>query len=549
MLLTKIIFFIFLSLSTRLYASTCSNDSELKTKINHLKMETACAGSTSIDLCQKLMADFTPVIDPPEIKFKLLDSLNLERAPTLNCESIFVNSLPFSVTLQSLTKFVTTVNPNNTKLVNSLEEFYEHTRLHRARVKALGLALLKSHPELFEGLSPRQVGAILEAHDLAKVSPKSVGPDGRPFYRILYDSYGKGLDKISVDSLNAQDRPYMEKAKSAYGLDKNPDLHAKMDRIEKIADLVDRGMSNVSAEEFGRPMDKASNFLKNDDDVKLAQELEKNYKEITKKLTYKGLTPASLRSVKGHILIEESFAKAKSTKDSLKLSARLMAHKLVSKGNTFLARTFEFLASKGVTQALKVLNLPMLYFADMGNIGCDGIGFHDWVKDPNCKPVIGLSPKILAFLDLPWGTQESVIQLGSTCRVIEEIYQQSITAPKVINCSDRAVEMELAGGDRFHVKIDKFNRFREIEFKDLSSYAGLTPAGRAEKAIIGLNGNLEQVCYQKISLTIGTKRCLGADHPWATKAKELIRSLNYQIQKGVACCRNLNPELGLKCSP
>jgi hypothetical protein len=190
--------------------------------------------------------------------------------------------------------------------VSNVEEFYEHTSLHRERVKKLGVELFKTHPELFAGLNLEQVTGVLEAHDLAKASSASIAPDGRPFYRTLYaDGYGKKLDRTIVDALNLKDKEFMEQALKFYGLDKDPELLAKISRIEKIADFVDRGMSPVSVEEFGRAMDKASDFMNSEDDKILARELEQRYEKVIGRLGYKKLTPVQRQAVKEQLNLLE----------------------------------------------------------------------------------------------------------------------------------------------------------------------------------------------------------------------------------------------------
>ena len=58
-----------------------------------------------------------------------------------------------------------------------------------------------------------------------------------------------------------------------------------MIKIEKIVDFVDRGMANVSAEEFSRPMEKGSAFI--DPELKrFALYLERSYKRITEGMEY-----------------------------------------------------------------------------------------------------------------------------------------------------------------------------------------------------------------------------------------------------------------------
>lgn len=170
------------------------------------------------------------------------------------------------------------------EFVSSVEDFYEHTRLHRERVKLLGVELFKSHPDLFNGLTLEQVQGVLSMHDEAKVTT---------FYRVLYENYGGPVEKSIVDALNAKDKEFMDQALKKFGIEKESDLLLKMSRIEKIADMVDRGMSPVTPEEFGRPMKKASEFIGGILDRQLALDLESRYQSIVGNLKYR--KPDALR--------------------------------------------------------------------------------------------------------------------------------------------------------------------------------------------------------------------------------------------------------------
>lgn len=520
---------------TQVSWGSCGPDHTVKTRLEHLKMEVACSQAESVHSCQQMLNNFGPILETKS-----------DEAQSQQCEVDGV--FPTAVTARVLAKDVNkALQARGPKLVNSLEEFVEHTRLHRERVKALGLELLRSHPDLFKGLTAQQVSSILEAHDMAKVSAKSIAPDGKPFYRTLYEQgYGKRLDRGIVDALNTQDKEFMEKTMARFGLKDSPDLRAKMERIEKIADFVDRGMSNVSPEEFGRPMDKASTFMQVDEDKKLAMELEKKYHRVTEKLSYKGLSSVQRKIIANRLLLEERFAAGRSASNAMTVSARLMAHKFMTNSSKSLAKFFEVLGSKGFSRALMVLDFPMLYFADMDRIGCDGIGYHDWVKDPNCKPAVGLTPKILDFLNEDWSVQKDHLDHeNSTCKVINETYAESITAPKVSNCGGRDLAMELPGGDRFNVTLNDKKQIKEIRLGSLGAHA--PGPGKAETIKIGADGKVSSFCYLMSMRGGPLKQCTKSGDASNVKMNEFVKSINYQIQKGIACCSKSNPSLAKIC--
>lgn len=530
-----ILIIFFQSLLAHAVFTGCGSDTEIQEKLTQLKVEVACA-EQSIHQCQLTLKS----------GFVARDVHHGD--PGQTCEANEVSSLPVSAASRVLaTEVNAALKAHGTKYVISVEEFVEHTRLHRERVKTLGLELFKTHPELFEGLKERQVQAILEAHDKAKVSAAARGPDGRPFYRVLYEEgYGKRLDRSIVDALNAQDKKFMEEAMKRYHLANDPDLRSKMERIEKIADFVDRGMANVSPEEFGRPMEKASSFMNNEADKKLAAELEKKYSRVTSHLNYERISPFKRKAIAHQLVVEERFAEARRVSgDSLKLSARVMAHRLLVSGSRMLASFLEVLASKGVSRALMVLDFPMLYFASMDSIGCDGVAYHDWVKDPNCSPAIGLTPKIVDLLNEDWPVQKAHIngEYG-TCKVITETYKESIQSPKVLKCNNENVMLELQGGNQVLVSLNSQKQISGINLMSLGNHA--PGPGKAESVKIGNDGLVSEVCYLHSVRGGPQKKCYPKSDSRIAKMDDFLKTVNYQLQKGIACCQGNTSNLNCK---
>jgi hypothetical protein len=110
----------------------------------------------------------------------------------------------------------------------------------------------------------------------------------------LYKHYGDNFDEITderkeatktvVIELNKIDSAWTEKLIKSYNLPKN--ICSMIKSIEKIADLVDRGLNPVTPEELG----KKNVYLGSNDKsinermVKYALFLEKNYDKLTKNL-------------------------------------------------------------------------------------------------------------------------------------------------------------------------------------------------------------------------------------------------------------------------
>ena len=507
--------------------ASCSNPQEMQAKLQHLRLEVACSGQ-SLHECQNYLANDQQVEEEGE-----------------ECSEIVAPVSVLPAALKNVMHELEQYRLRNGQ-VKSLEEFYEHTRLHRARVKDLGMELFKSHPELFEGLTATQVQNVLEAHDLAKVNASS-GLNGKPFYRILYENYGNKIDRKIIDELNAADKRYMQKALRVNGID-SPELTDKMARIEKIADAVDRGMSPVSTEEFGRSMSRASQFYNDPEDVRLALELESKYHQVIAKHAYKGLLFGGKRRIAKHLAIEEAFLDIMRSQNSMGVSARVMAHSFIESMRNTFSRFLELLLSKTASKAFLAFDGAFLFFANMDNIACAERGHHDWIKAPNCKPAVGLTPRVVEFLNMGWATQQEALTFEpSTCDVIQKTYQQSLVAPKVLKCSGNEVDLKMTNSDNLSLKLDENNRIQNIKmlgFKDLTK---IPFVGSVEEVTVGEDGLVKTVCFKNKIRGSTIKRCFNGDHENARSVSELLRSLNYQIQKGISCCLRNNSDSPVLC--
>lgn len=175
-------------------------------------------------------------------------------------------------------------------------EFTRHINLHRLRVLRLGLELGKSH---YEGLPLSDLEKFLKLHDLSKTlqSKTLLAEFGYTHVRFPVDrlfqffgiknpsnSQAKQLREL-VSDINTVDeniaRRFFEVAK---GIDAK--TQTAFYEIERVADLVDRSLDPVAAEEFGHPMVPASEFIQESHLVGFSRWLENLYPEFTKNLSY-----------------------------------------------------------------------------------------------------------------------------------------------------------------------------------------------------------------------------------------------------------------------
>jgi len=184
--------------------------------------------------------------------------------------------------------------------VRTFLEFQNHIELHRIRVAKLGRALAKhKFPAINQGL----LGEFLELHDHSKVLISrgdlhqfDYTHRDLPVQR-LYSFYGRSPKTESesrklTDIIN--DINDIDKKVCANFFAKHSQLSwgAQEDfyTIEKVADLVDRSLDPMAAEEFGQRMILASDFIDDPYMVKLSLWLESHYHQITKNLRFSSVS-------------------------------------------------------------------------------------------------------------------------------------------------------------------------------------------------------------------------------------------------------------------
>jgi hypothetical protein len=180
--------------------------------------------------------------------------------------------------------------------LKTLTEFQNHIILHRKRVVRLGLALAQEH---YPGLEAQALGSFLRLHDLSKTlkseeklqqygynHPKLPVERLFSFYGINHRSHEQlhELREIILD-INTVDEKVAQHYFSSFLKGDEATMEAFF-QIERVADLVDRSLDPVAAEEFGHPMILASDYIQ---DFKLSQLslwLEKKYLHLTKNLSF-----------------------------------------------------------------------------------------------------------------------------------------------------------------------------------------------------------------------------------------------------------------------
>lgn len=179
-------------------------------------------------------------------------------------------------------------------------EFQHHIELHRNRVIKLGMALAKHQ---FPGLNQRILTEFLDLHDYSKIiTSRKELPQFEYSHRDLpvqrlYTFYGRKpkteteMEKLVsvINDINGIDKKVCEdfftkNSQLSWGVQE--DFYT----IERVADLVDRSLDPMAAEEFGHPMLLASEYIDDPYMAQLSLWLESHYHQITKNLSFSSVS-------------------------------------------------------------------------------------------------------------------------------------------------------------------------------------------------------------------------------------------------------------------
>lgn len=187
--------------------------------------------------------------------------------------------------------------------INSLDDFYIHTKNHIDNVNLLAEQLmemvrrspmLKKYYNIPEDADFDEVKKVvldgIKLHDQAKINLnedflKKYNLE-KPMYKQLYARYGKGrsekewaITKPIIDKLNKIDEEIMDNYASQY----EDWLKELILGVESISDKVERGQNPITPEEMGQPPLIASKFLEgkiNEYEMAMVKVLEERYYEF-----------------------------------------------------------------------------------------------------------------------------------------------------------------------------------------------------------------------------------------------------------------------------
>ncbi|MBL6988596.1 MAG: hypothetical protein ISR65_02415 [Bacteriovoracaceae bacterium] len=189
----------------------------------------------------------------------------------------------------------------NPKELEDILDFRSKIQLHIVRVSLLGLELVRLHPQIFKGIDTKKLKSFLELHDKAKLIPPrldwiSGDPDHYRFFlldlwNIQHRHYSDLTDSELIyfqrvlKELNALKKDYavnfFREHKMLEASSNKPNAMAKLFLlIERIANLVDKGMDVSASTEPNENILAASEILKDTQSVKLARSLEDHYSQI-----------------------------------------------------------------------------------------------------------------------------------------------------------------------------------------------------------------------------------------------------------------------------
>lgn len=562
--------------------NTCQQDEEkTKARIETLKVQNICSMGANLKECRDLLVADSEVKLPEGVKIEgvTADVENVANCPIPPLGTNYIPPVLGIVAYDVTARVVPTLNASITQAsehIKGLEDFYRHTILHKKRVVALGMHLYDQNPEMFKGLSREMLEKALSVHDNAKVLPQYRDSKNRPFYQALYeDGFGRKPPQELVDALNKADAKIMEETLDSMGLSLDDpkiatpanlaDMNEKIKRrklrkmisyIEKMADFADRGMSNISPEEFGRVMDKASDFMKNPADAELVKkQLEENYDEIVKGLEFENLTDSERKKIKKRLILAENTYRANAYPQWLrKLSANARVAAFRTQSSQFFRRGVSMMKGGYNNLAAKIFGKPIAVEVAIaglapGTIGCGtDVSKLDYEqRGGRCLPIEEMTEKFLEVLySEDDKTRDEQFVYGDFCSTFENIYERSVLDdPKNTVCREGYFTMRVNGVEPVSV-VHENKEIKGFHLTGDSRSFAMTPMGRVGELQIGHNGELSGICFEKPVRGIKIeKTCMDlseirrsryVDDIIIEQANEFIQSVNFKTNKILACC-------------
>ncbi|WP_412470243.1 MULTISPECIES: hypothetical protein [unclassified Halobacteriovorax] len=529
-----------------------ANSEVVKDKISYLRTSVICANSSSLNDCLEL-------VQLRDIEHSHLIDAAIKEDSALVC-SLPVTGYPVVTStflaLQKSSMQVISEKLAPRKYVNDALDFYQHMQAHKKRVVEMGMRLLKEFPDEFKGLDENILKSVLSVHDNAKVRTTS-RYNGRPFYEVLYnEGYGKKLDRKIVDALNNQDEKFVKEVFDQFNL--NDSTREKILRIEKIADFVDRGMSPVATEEFGRKTTLASQsdfFLKDKMDRNLAKYLEDNYQDINKDLHYKKLSVLEKAKLKSRLDVKLKYGELVNEKKAgvFAISRAALASQIKSHAKSLGSRIAGLLSNTKFIKGVTGVDLMLTSI----KTGCQEIGYHDWVQDPNCGPLIGLGPNVIKFLDEPWLRQEMALQHGQhMCSVVDGIYNDLQSNRVNRKSCLRDGKVKLNGLDKRNILVtSEDNKIDKVQFYErkygrmgvtipVLSNLEFDPNGEIEKACFSVQNGTKNLCKNKYEIKSNSLNNVYRNA--ISKAQEYLKKNSFDIARSISCCLRETQDPSLK---
>jgi hypothetical protein len=201
-------------------------------------------------------------------------------------------SVVFKLRLAIFTLLILAGMPAFAKEIKTLEDFNKYNELHVQRVEKLGVYLFQRFGSDFPDLNIKLVREFLAQHDYPKLNETDIQKE-------LFQLYGMRLTSRALQErrLELVRRLHQAEHEYAYAFFAHAGLlhedgtlkfaALQLQRLEMIADAVDRYRNPLAEEEFARPMRPASEMPSlNSREQWLASKLEERYSIITRGLMY-----------------------------------------------------------------------------------------------------------------------------------------------------------------------------------------------------------------------------------------------------------------------
>jgi len=199
--------------------------------IDELKKEILCKRDKSTEICKFLIF---PENYGDQFSYEANNTGNDSKSSSKSSPNILKSSQANAI--RAMRHVVRRIEGNlKFSPLRTIEDFVQHTRLHKERLVKLIEAAFVANPEEFHGLTKEQVLRAAHIHDDEKLYSFSNRAGGRPYYQDLHENLGQKItDRNMINTMNKVGDDNLEKLFNEIGLEIKDEMSEKQIQLIRL---------------------------------------------------------------------------------------------------------------------------------------------------------------------------------------------------------------------------------------------------------------------------------------------------------------------------